>query len=116
MDPTGVEAKLGTADYTSPLMCQLYYLQRILYAQSIPARESVGSGYTTSNTRSGYQSPREIKEEQWRGEAQAVSRPSKGDMREMYKELGGRKSKGKAKVGGTGRIRDKGGLGGYEEW
>jgi len=89
---------------------------RVLYTQSIPARESIGSGYTTSNTRSGYQSPREIKEEQWRGEALAVSRPSKGDMREMYKELGGRKSKGKAKVGGTGRIRDKGGLGGYEEW
>lgn len=37
-------------------------------------------------------------------------------MREMYKELGGRKSKNKAKVGGTGRTRDKGGLGGYEEW
>ena len=34
----------------------------------------------------------------------------------MYKELGGRKSKGKAKFGGAGRIRDKGGLGGYEEW
>jgi len=89
---------------------------RILYIQSIPARESVGSGNTTSNTRSGYQSPREMKEEQWRSEALAVSRPSKGDMREMYKELGGRKSKSKAKVGGTGRVRDKGGLGGYEEW
>jgi len=89
---------------------------RILYIQSIPARESVGSGYTTSNTRSGYQSPREMKEEQWRNEALGVSRPSKGDMREMYKELGGRKSKSKAKVGGTGRVRDKGGLGGYEEW
>jgi len=76
----------------------------------------VGSGYTTSNTRSGYQSPREIKEEQWRSEAVTISRPSKGDMREMYKELGGRKSKNKAKVGGTGRVRDRGGLGGHEEW
>lgn len=57
-----------------------------------------------------------MKEEQWRSEALAVSRPSKGDMREMYKELGGRKSKSKAKVGATGRVRDKGGLGGYEEW
>jgi hypothetical protein len=57
-----------------------------------------------------------MKEEQWRSEALAVSRPSKGDMREMYKELGGRKSKSKAKVGGTGRVRDKGGLGGHEEW
>lgn len=93
-----------------------FYPQRILYIQSIPARESAGSGYTTSNARSGYQSPREIKEEQWRSEALAVSRPSKGDMREMYKELGGRKSKGKAKVGGTGRTRDKGGLGEHEEW
>lgn len=91
-------------------------IQRILYIQSIPARESVGSGYTTSNTRSGYQSPRETKEEQWRSEALTISRPNKGDMREMYKELGGRKSKSKAKVGGTGRVRDKGGLGGYEEW
>lgn len=89
---------------------------RILYIQSIPARESVASGYTTSDTRSGYQSPREVKEEQWRNEALSVTRPSKGDMREMYKELGGRKSKSKAKVGGTGRIRDKGGLGGDEEW
>jgi len=89
---------------------------RILYIQSIPARESVGSGHTTSNTRSGYQTPREMKEDQWRSEALAVSRPSKGDMREMYKELGGRKSKSKAKVGGTGRARDKGGLGGHEEW
>lgn len=90
--------------------------QRISYIQLIPARESAGSGYTTSNTHSGYQSPREMKEEQWRTEALAVSRPSKGDMREMYKELGGRKSKSKAKVGGTGRFRDKGGLGGHEEW
>jgi len=89
---------------------------RILYIQSIPARESVGSGYTTSTTRSGYQSPREVKEEQWRSETLAASRPSKGDMREMYKELGGRKSKSKTKVGATGRSRDKGGLGGHEEW
>jgi len=37
-------------------------------------------------------------------------------MREMYKELGGRKSKSKAKVGAAGRVRDKGGLGGHEEW
>lgn len=57
-----------------------------------------------------------MKEEQWRSETLAVSRPSKGDMREMYKELGGRKSKSKVKVGATGRMRDKGGLGGHEEW
>lgn len=57
-----------------------------------------------------------MKEEQWRSEALSVSRPSKGDMREMYKELGGRKSRSKAKFGGTGRARDKGGFGGHEEW
>jgi len=86
---------------------------RIVYIQSIPAREqsSMGSGYSTSGSRSGYQTPRELKEEQWRLEATSVNKPSKNALREMYKELGGRKSKTKGKVGSTGRIRDKGGLG-----
>ena len=30
-------------------------------------------------------------------------------MREMYKELGGRKARGKTKLGSSGMIRDKGG-------
>lgn len=58
---------------------------------------------------SGYQTPREIREERWRIEAEAVEKPGKTEMREMYKELNGRKSKAKGKLGGTGGIRDKGG-------
>ena len=114
--PDGNRNKTGCGSSPFLFDALTFPSQRTSYIQSIPARESVGSGYTTSTPRSGYQSPRETKEEQWRSEAQTVSRPSKGDMREMYKELGGRKSKGKAKVGGTGRVRDKGGLGGHEEW
>jgi len=75
---------------------------------------SRGSGYTSPSI-SGYQTPRELKEEQWRSEADA-SRPGKVEMRGMYKELGGRKSKAKTKVGSTG-IRDKGGWGEAEsDW
>jgi len=67
---------------------------------------SRGSGYS-SPAISGYQTPRELKEEQWRLEADAT-KPGKVEMRGMYKELGGRKSKAKSKVGSSG-IRDKGG-------
>jgi hypothetical protein len=56
---------------------------------------------------SGYQTPREIKEGQWRAEAEST-KPGKLEMREMYKELGGRKAKSKTKFGSPG-IRDKGG-------
>jgi len=69
----------------------------------------MGSGYSTSGSRSGYQTPRELREEQWRAEADPASRPSKIELREMYKELGGRKARSKGKVGTTGGIRDKGG-------
>lgn len=57
---------------------------------------------------SGYQTPREQKEEQWRLEEEAAARPGKVEMREMYKELGGRKARTKTKLGSTG-VRDKGG-------
>lgn len=67
---------------------------------------SRGSGY--SSPLSGYQTPREIKEEQWKQEAEAAAKPGKVEMRGMYKELGGRKSRGKTKLGSSG-IRDKGG-------
>ena len=60
---------------------------------------------------SGYQTPREIREEKWRQEAEAQYKPSKLEMREMYKELGGRKARAKGKVGTTGGVRDKGGWG-----
>ncbi|KAF9040600.1 hypothetical protein BJ165DRAFT_1313459, partial [Panaeolus papilionaceus] len=64
------------------------------------------SGY--ASPQSGYITPRELKEEQWKIEAQAASKPSKVEMREMYKELGGRKSRTKTKLGSSG-VRDKGG-------
>ncbi|KAF7319764.1 Dolichol-phosphate mannosyltransferase subunit 1 [Mycena kentingensis (nom. inval.)] len=66
------------------------------------------SGYT-SPIGAGAQTPRELKEEQWRQEAE-ISAPGKVEMRGMYKELNGRKSKAKPKWGavGGGGIRDKG--------
>jgi len=75
-----------------------------------------GSGYSTPS-KSGYQTPRELKEEKWRAEAEGTAKPGKLEMREMYKELGGRKSKGKGKFGnGTAGIRDKGGWNDASEW
>jgi len=66
------------------------------------------SGYSTPG--SGWQTPRELREEKWRLEAAAVERPGKLEMREMYKELGGRKSRVKNKLGGSAMgVRDKGG-------
>ena len=67
-----------------------------------------------SLTPSGAQTPREIREEKWRFEAEAKEKPGKLEMREMYKELGGRKARGKGKFGAT--TRDKGGWeGSYED-
>ena len=94
--------------------------QRITYLKTLKDREpptlsrpsrnaSARPSRNHSPVRSGYQTPRELKEEQWRLEAEAAEKPSKLEMREMYKELGGRKSKGKAKLGATGGTRDKGG-------
>jgi hypothetical protein len=66
---------------------------------------------------SGQQTPREIKEEQWQAESEAQAKPNKVEMREMYKELGGRKAKGKTKLGSPGGLRDKGGWNdGTGEW
>jgi hypothetical protein len=65
------------------------------------------SGYASPSLSTGYQTPRELKEEQWKLEAQ-VAKPGKVEMREMYKELGGRKARAKTKLGSSG-IRDKGG-------
>ncbi|KAF9229836.1 hypothetical protein BS17DRAFT_43277 [Gyrodon lividus] len=67
---------------------------------------SCGSG-GTSPFRSGYQTPKEINEERWKLEEQV--RPGKVEMREMYKELGGRKSRAKTKLGSAGGYRDKSG-------
>jgi hypothetical protein len=64
----------------------------------------------SSPSLSGHQTPRELKEEKWRLEAEGTLRPGKVEMREMYKDLGGRKFRGKTKLGSNG-IRDKGGWG-----
>ena len=92
-------------------MTETLHAQRILFLQPksrpfshLPYADAPGSG-TVSPTSSGDQTPKELKEERWRLEA---DRPGKLEMREFYKELGGRKPKTKAKVGSTG-IRDKGG-------
>ena len=94
---------------------QLRY-QRQVYLKSAKERSPTsttfsrsGSGYTSpARNMSGYQTPRELKEEQWRLESEATLKPGKLEMREMYKELGGRKARTKTKLGSTG-IRDKGG-------
>ncbi|KIY72153.1 hypothetical protein CYLTODRAFT_418130 [Cylindrobasidium torrendii FP15055 ss-10] len=52
-------------------------------------------------TSSGYMTPREVKEERWKQEADQSSKGvSKNEMRDMYKELGGRKVRGKGGLGG----------------
>jgi hypothetical protein len=92
--------------------------QRIMYTNSVlnrsPPLHSRGSG-RTSPSQSGYQTPRDIKEEQWRQEELTQNRPGKVEMREMYKELGGRKSRAKTKLGGSGGHRDRTGWGEDDE-
>ncbi|KAI5122662.1 hypothetical protein M0805_007922 [Coniferiporia weirii] len=56
---------------------------------------------------SGYVTPREAREEAWRQAAEKSEKINKVEMREMYKELNGRKARGKGKFGGA--VRDKGG-------
>lgn len=68
-------------------------------------------GYSTpSALSSGYSIPRSIREEKWASEAMDVA-SNKVEMRGMYKELGGRKARGKTKVGmgGGAGARDRGG-------
>lgn len=74
---------------------------------------SRGSGYTSPTNNSGYQTPREIKEELW-GQ-QMAAKPSKNEMREMYKTLGGRKARAKTKLSSSG-VRDKGGWDEGGDW
>jgi hypothetical protein len=90
------------------------YFQRQVYLKSRAERSPTSasfsrgsSGYASPSLSTGYQTPRELKEEQWKLEAQ-VGKPGKVEMREMYKELGGRKARAKTKLGSSG-IRDKGG-------
>jgi hypothetical protein len=98
-------------------------LQRILYLQPNHRSSRVGSNESISRASSpslsGYQTPRELKEERWRLEAEAAARPGKVEMRSIYKELGGRKARAKTKLGSAGGVRDKGGWegeGGGEDW
>ena len=89
---------------------------RVTYLQTQRNREREPLQFSrpitpASNHASGQQTPREIREEKWRQEAEAQYKPTKIEMREMYKELGGRKARGKGKVGATGGTRDKGGWG-----
>lgn len=83
--------------------------QRHEYIRTIRARDSeiTFSRPSTPSIGSGYQTPREIREERWRVESE-MNKPGKVEMREIYKELGGRKSRTKTKVGAT-TTRDKGG-------
>jgi hypothetical protein len=71
----------------------------------LPPRSS--SGYSTPG--SGAQTPREIREERWRAENTVTEKPGKLEMRQIYKELGGRKARTKAKLGSSGGVRDRGG-------
>ena len=115
MDKAGVETKLGKCPsskaHSSPT---LNLFQRQVYLKSRAERSPTSasfsrgsSGYASPSLSTGYQTPRELKEEQWKLEAQ-VGKPGKVEMREMYKELGGRKARAKTKLGSSG-IRDKGG-------
>lgn len=83
--------------------------QRQEYIRTIRTRDSetTFSRPVTPLLVSGNQTPREIREEQWRLESEAT-KPGKVEMREIYKELGGRKSRTKTKYGAA-TTRDKGG-------
>jgi len=71
-------------------------------------------GYDTPPTSStGYSTPREERWAQENGGTDGIS--SKSEMREIYKELGGRKAKSKNKVGSGGGARDRGGWNGAED-
>lgn len=64
---------------------------------------------------SGYQTPRELREEKWKQEESEVNTVSKTEMREIYKEMGGRKAK-KSKTGMVGGVRDRTAWGDEAGW
>jgi len=72
-----------------------------------PVNPSTGFS-SHSGSQSGYQTPREVREDRWRLENDTLAKPSKQEMRDSYKELGGRKVRGKGKIS-AGGIRDRGG-------
>lgn len=107
-------AKFTRLIYT-PL--SLLLAQRLTYLKSARLTEEADYtstsryGYSTPSapSSSGYATPREIREERWAAEnagGEGGAGIGKVEMREMYKELGGRKSRAKNKVGAG---RDRGG-------
>jgi hypothetical protein len=122
-----VKAELGASLCTNPFrFCSRWSLQRTTFIQSVSTREADpgfqtyarpykgSSGYSSAG--SGYRTPKEANEERWQAESEAAEKPNKVEMREMYKELGGRKSKAKTKLGRPGgtAARNVGGLGDEE--
>lgn len=92
---------------------------RRIYKESVLSCDSIGySNPSSVEFSSGAQTPREMKEEQWRAEADPGRIQDKRELREMYKELGGRKPRAKGKlpagVGGGGH-RDRGGWGNHDQ-
>jgi len=92
---------------------------RLIYLQLSHRLPRLGSSddisRKSSPSLSGYQTPRELKEEKWRLESEAAAKPGKVEMRNLYKELGGRKARAKTKLGSAGGVRDKGGWEGDAE-
>ncbi|KAL5478814.1 hypothetical protein ACEPAI_2091 [Sanghuangporus weigelae] len=79
----------------------------IMSAASSDGGQPHYSSRVSNGANSGYVTPKEAREEQWKTEAEDKEKVTKNEMREMYKELGGRKPRTKAKFGGA--VRDKGG-------
>ncbi|KZT61843.1 hypothetical protein CALCODRAFT_490758 [Calocera cornea HHB12733] len=72
------------------------------------SRPSSRAGERSPGSASGYHTPKEAKEEIWALEAQTRERPNKVEMREAYKELGGRKARTKGSGGWEkGAIRNR---------
>ena len=84
---------------------------RVTYLKTIAERERSPISYSRPLTplSSGHQTPREMREEKWKQEAEGQVKPSKVEMREMYKELKGRKARCKFNVGAGSGMRDRGG-------
>ena len=78
----------------------------IMSSTDAPASSFGGVG-RASRPGSGYVTPKEAREEAWKMEAEEKEKLTKNEMREMYKELGGRKARSKGKFGAV--VRDKGG-------
>jgi len=63
------------------------------------SRPSSRAGERSPGSASGYHTPREVKEQLWAAEQEQKEKPTKNEMREAYKELGGRKARVKGSGG-----------------